>query len=236
MNTVLTKLAYHFRSFPIVGHSTKQGEELASNPAQFEACDATVGGAIVKSWKRKSVEAQVNIPTLTTSDTLQGAELELVNSLLAQLVGDFVKTQYVDQYKEVGVHDLAAIIAHRAEMAARKPSGLAVPSAEALAIGATQFTAYLSETKPKIAPRVISSDLFKSGVTDASIKKFLVQVDSSRVTNLTALAQDALDLVPALELGADEAAATQAMTYLVARLKAYHAKIFGAAVEEDDGI
>jgi hypothetical protein len=121
-------------------------------------------------------------------------------------------------------------------MAARKPSGLAVPSAEALAIGATQFTSYLSETKPKIAPRVISSDLFKSGVTDASIKKFLVQVDSSRVTNLTALAQDALDLVPALELGADEAAACQAMTYLVARLKAYHAKIFGAAVEEDDGI
>ena len=235
MNTVLTKLAYHFRSFPIVGHSTKQGEELAANATAFEACDATVGGAIVKSWKRKSVEAQVSIPTLTTSDTLQGAELDLVNSLLAQLVGDFVKTQYIDAFKEVGAHDLAAIIAHRA-MAARKPSGLAVPSAEALAIGATQFTAYLSETKPKIAPRVISSDLFKSGVTDASIKKFLVQVDSSRVTNLTALAQDALDLVPALELGADEAAATQAMTYLVARLKAYHAKIFGAAVEEDDGI
>ena len=44
------------------------------------------------------------------------------------------------------------------------------------------------------------------------------------------------DRFKGLELGADEAAATQAMTYLVARLKAYHAKIFGAAVEEDDGI
>lgn len=236
MNTVSTAIAYHFRSFPIVGHSTKQGEELAANASQFEACDATVGGAVIKSWKRKSVEAKVNIPTLTTNETLVGAELELVNSLLANLVGDFVKTQYIDAFKPVGDHSLAAIIAHRLEMASRKPSGLAVPSAEALAIGATQFTAYLSETKPKIAPRVLSSDLFKSGVTDASIKKFLVQVDSSRVTNLTALAQDALDLVPALELGADEAAATQAMTYLVARLRAYHAKIFGAAVEEDDGI
>lgn len=87
MNTVLTKLAYHFRSFPIVGHTPKQGEELAANSAAFEACDATVGGAIVKSWKRKSVEASINVPTLTTSDTLAGAELELVNSLLAQLVG-----------------------------------------------------------------------------------------------------------------------------------------------------
>jgi hypothetical protein len=113
MNTVSTKLAYHFRSFPIVGHSTKQGEELAANPMQFEACDATVGGAIVKSWKRKSVEATINVPTLTTSDTLQGAELELVNNLLAQLVGDFVKTQYIDAFKEVGAHDLAAIIAYQ---------------------------------------------------------------------------------------------------------------------------
>lgn len=236
MNTISTKLAYHFRSFPVIGHTPKQADEYAANTADFEPCDATVGGKVIKSYKRKSVEAQVNVPTLTTSDTLQGEELNLVNSLLAQLVGDFVKTQYVDQFKPVGDHSLSAIIAYRAEMAARKPSGLVAPSAEALAIGATQFTAYLSETKPKIAPRVISSDLFKSGVTDAAIRKFLVQVDSSRVTNLTALAQDALDLVPALELGADEAAASQAMTYLVARLKAYHAKIFGAAVEEDDGI
>lgn len=236
MNTVSTKLAYHFRSFPIVGHSEKQAAEYAANAAAFEPVDATVGGTIVKSYKRKSEEVTANIPTLTSSDTLQGAELALVNDLLAQLVGDFVKSQYVDQFKPVGDHSLSAIIAYRAEMAARKPSGLVAPSPEALAIGATQFTAYLSETKPKIAPRVISSDLFKSGVTDASIKKFLVQVDSSRVTNLTALAQDALDLVPALELGADEASCTQAMTYLVARLKAYHAKIFGAAVEEDDGI
>ncbi len=236
MNTIKTATTYHFRSFPVATPTTKQAAELAANPTQFEAVDAQVGGAIVKSWKRKSTSAELEIPTLTSTDTLQGAELALVNDLLAELVSNFAKTQYVDQFKDLDDHSLQAIIAHRAEMAARKPSGLVAPSAEALAIGATQFTAYLSETKPKIAPRVISSDLFKSGVTDASIKKFLVQVDSSRVTNLTALAQDALDLVPALELGADEAAATQAMTYLVARLKAYHAKIFGAAVEEDDGI
>lgn len=236
MNTLAQAMAYHFRSFPFNGHTDKQATELASNPSYFELVDATVQGVVVKSWKRKSVEAQVSIPTLTASDTLAGAELELVNNLLSQLVGDFVKTQYIDQFKEVGAHDLAAIIAHRADMASRKPSGLVVPSAEVLAIGATQFTQYLTETKPKIAARVISSDLFKSGVTDASIKKFLVQVDTSRVTNLTALAQDALDLVPVLELGADEAAAASALTYLVARLKAYHAKIFGAQVEEDDGI
>ena len=36
MNTVLTKLAYHFRSFPIVGHSTKQGEELAAKELEAQ--------------------------------------------------------------------------------------------------------------------------------------------------------------------------------------------------------
>lgn len=236
MQTVATKTAYHFRSFPLAAPSAKQAAELAANPTSFEQVDALVGGATVKSWKRLSVEATINTPTLTSTDTLQGAELALVNDLLAQLTADFVKTQYVDQFKDVGDHSLQAIIAHRAEMAARKPQGIQAPSAEALATGAAVFTQYLQEVLPKIAPRILSSDLFKSAVTDAAIKKCLVQVDSTRVQKFTAHAKTALELVPSLELGADEAAATAAMTYLVSRLEAYHAKIFGASLDEDDGM
>lgn len=236
MNTVLTKLAYHFRSFPIVGHSTKQGEELAANRASFEAVDATVGGAVVKSWKRKSVEANVNVPTLTASDTLQGAELALVNDLLVELVSNFAKTQYIDAFKALGDHSLQAIIAHRAEMVSRKSTALIVPPAEALAIGAKVLTDYFVEVAPKVSPRVISSDLFKSGVTDKAIGKFCVAVDYDRLMKLEAHAVAALELVPALELGNDAAAAEAALKYLAIRVAALRAKAYPAPLEDDDGM
>lgn len=238
MNTVTTKLAYHFRSFPVAAPSPKQADELAAHPLAFDAVDATVGGAIVKSWKRKSVETDLAIPTLSSTDTLQGKELQLVNDLLAQLVQDFAKAQYIDKFLPVGAHDLASIILHREEMAARKPSSsaLPVPSAEALAIGASVFAQYFEAVAPKVAPRVASSELFKKACSDASIKAFVVAVDYDRLSKLIGHAESCLELVPSLELGQDEQAASQALAYLAHKVTSLRTRGYGKPLDEDDGM
>lgn len=238
MNTVNTKLAYHFRSFAVAAPTAKQADELAANPTAFEAVDATVGGAVVKSWKRKSQEVELAIPTLTSNDTLQGKELQLVNDLLAQLVQDFAKSQYVDKFLPVGNHSLADVIAHREEMAARKPSSNAmpVPSPEALAIGASVLSQYFEAIAPKVAPRVASSELFKKACSDTAIKAFVVAIDYDRLTKLIGHAEACLELVPSLELGQDEPAAAAALAYLANKVTSLRTRGYGKPLDEDDGM
>lgn len=238
MNTVTTKLAYHFRSFAVAAPTAKQAEELAANPTAFEAVDATVGGVVVKSWKRKSQDVELAIPTLTSTDTLQGKELQLVNDLLAQLVQDFAKSQYIDKFAQVGVHSLADVIAHREEMASRKPSSNAMPqpSPEALAIGASVLAQYFEAVAPKVAPRVASSELFKKACSDAAIKAFVVAIDYDRLSKLIGHAEACLELVPSLELGQDEPAAAAALAYLAHKVNSLRTRGYGKPLEEDDGM
>lgn len=238
MNTVSTKTTYHFRSFPIASPTTKQAEELDMHKEQFDRVDATVGGAVVKSFKRKSQECWLNIPTLSSTDTLEGKELALVNDMLAQLVQDFAKSQYVDKYLPVGKHSLADVIAHREEMTARKPSSNAMPqpSPEALAIGASVLSQYFEAVAPKVAPRVASSELFKKACSDASIKAFVVAIDYDRLTKLIGHAESCLELLPSLELGQDEAAAATALTYLAHKVSSLRTRGYGKPLDEDDGM
>lgn len=233
MKTLQVTNTYHFRTTPLTSPNAAQ----AAHPDQFEQVDATVKGAIVPSWKRLSVEAIFNTPVVETGETLAPQHLALVNELLAQLTQDYVKTQFIDNFLAVGEHGLDAIINHRAEMAARKPSSLDTPSAEALALGEKALTEYLSVAVPKFAPRIAASRLLPSKVTDTAIIKCLGTVEPSRFDNFVNHINTALELVPTLELGADEAATAAALTYLVARMAAFKAKTFAdLAEDEEDGM
>lgn len=231
MKTLTASNTYHFRTTPRSAANADQ----AAHPDKFDKVDATVKGVIVPSWKRKSEEATYNAPLLDKDEAPSEEERGLVNELLAQLVQDFVKTQYIDKFIPVGAHDLATIIAHRAEMAARKPSASTAPEAEALLLGEQAFTNYLMVAVPKFAPRIEASKLFTSKVTDTAIVKCLGVVEANRFDNFLNHASTCLELVPSLELGEAEAPTAAALTYLIDRLNSFKSKTF-AAIDEDDGM
>lgn len=237
ITTTATKQAFHFRGFPVASPSAKQTAEREANPSLFELVDAQVGGKTVPSYKRKSVEVTIDQPTLTPATVLTAPELALVNELLQATVADFVKTQYVDAYKPVGSHDLATIIAHRLEMASRKPSGasLNVPSTEALALGEKVLSDYLVLVAPKFAPRIAASKLITSKATNIAIAKCLGDVTPLRHANLLTRVGEAIALIPDLEMKPEDATSAQAaLTYLQARLTAFACDMFAATVGDDD--
>lgn len=235
--TTATKQPYHFRGFPIATPSTKQSAELAANPTCFDKVDAQVGGKVVPSFKRKSEEHTLQIPTLTADSTLLASELALVNELLAELTTDFCKTQYVDVYKPVGSHSIADIIAHRLEMASRKPSGasLNVPSTEALALGEKVLSDYLTLVAPSFAPRIAASKLVTSKATNTAIARCLGDVTAKRHGLLVNRVNEAIGMIPELELSTEDTASAQAaLAYLQSRLTAFAGEMFAAIVGDDE--
>ena len=232
-----TKQAYHFRGFPIASPSTKQSAELTANATCFDKVDATVGGKVVPSFKRKSEEHTINIPVMAADTVLTAPELGLVNELLAELTTDFCKVQYVDQFKPVGIHTLADIIAHRAEMAARKPSGasLDVPAIEALTLGEKVLSDYLALVAPAFAPRIAASKLLASKATNTAIARCLGDVTAKRHGLLVGRVNEAIGILADLELSAEDTTSAQAaLNYLLKRLAAFASEMFAATVGDDD--
>jgi hypothetical protein len=237
ITTTATKQAYHFRGFPIASPSAKQAAELTAKAACFDKVDATVGGKVVPSFKRKSEEHVINLPVMAADTILTAPELALVNELLVELTSDYCKVQFVDLFKAVGAHTLADIIAHRAEMASRKPSGAAldVPSAEALALGEKVLSDYLVLVAPAFAPRIAASKLLTSKATNTAIARCLGDVTAKRHGLIVGRVKEAISMIPELELNAEDTASAQAaLNYLLKRLAAFANEMFAATVGDDD--
>ena len=90
---------------------------------------------------------------------------------------------------------------------------------------------------PAFAQRIIDSELFAKKASYKAIKACLGSITESRLSNFTTRTGECLALIPDLQLGADEYAATTAISYLHWQLRKMHAELFGSPeAATDDGM